>query len=36
MGNSKFSDDFKRDAVHQIAVRGCPASGVLQRLEANT
>ena len=22
MGNAKFSDDFKRDAVHQIAVRG--------------
>lgn len=22
MGTSKYSDDFKRDAVHQITVRG--------------
>ena len=22
MGNAKFSDDFKRDAVHQIVDRG--------------
>lgn len=22
MGYAKFSDDFKRDAMHQIAVRG--------------
>ena len=32
MGNAKFSDDFKRDAVHQIAVRGYPVSEVSQRL----
>lgn len=24
MGTSSFSDDFKRDAVHQIRVRGYP------------
>jgi len=24
MGKAKFSDDFKRDAVHQIVVRGYP------------
>ena len=22
MGNARFSDDFKRDAVHQVSVRG--------------
>jgi transposase len=32
MGNAKFSDDFKRDAVHQIAGRGYPVSEVSQRL----
>ncbi len=25
MGNARFSEDFKRDAVHQITVRGYPA-----------
>jgi len=24
MGKPNFSEDFKRDAVHQIAVRGTP------------
>lgn len=24
MGKPNFSDDFKRDAVHQIALRGYP------------
>lgn len=24
MGKSNYSEDFKRDAVHQIAVRGYP------------
>ena len=24
MGNARFSDDFKRDAVHKITVRGYP------------
>ena len=24
MGKPNFSDDFKRDAVHQITVRGIP------------
>ena len=36
MGNAKFSDDFKRDAVHQIAVRGYPVSEVSQRLGVST
>ena len=32
MGNVKFSDDFKRDAVHQIVDRGYPVAEVSQRL----
>jgi transposase len=32
MGKAKFSDDFKRDAVHQITERGYPVSEVSQRL----
>ena len=36
MGNARFSDDFKRDAVHQITVRGCPVKEVSQRLGVST
>ena len=36
MGNAKFSDDFKRDAVHQITVRGYPVREVSQRLGVST
>ena len=36
MSKSKFSDDFKRDAVHQITVRGYPVSEVSQRLGVST
>lgn len=32
MGTPRFSDDFKRDAVHQVVVRGYPVTEVLQRL----
>lgn len=32
MGNARFSDDFKRDAVHQVTVRGYPVSEVSKRL----
>jgi transposase len=32
MGTSNYSDEFKRDAVHQIRVRGCPVREVSQRL----
>ena len=32
MGKIKFSDDFKRDAVHQITERGYPVSEVSLRL----
>ena len=32
MGASNYSDEFKRDAVHQIRVRGYPVREVLQRL----
>ena len=32
MGKVKFSDDFKRDAVHQITERGYPVTEVSQRL----
>ena len=28
MGNARFSDDFKRDAVHQVTVRGYPVAEV--------
>ncbi|OAN73547.1 transposase [Jannaschia sp. EhC01] len=32
MGTSNYSDDFKRDAVHQIAVRGYPVREISKRL----
>lgn len=32
MGTSNFSDDFKRDAVHQLVERGYPAAEVSKRL----
>ncbi len=32
MGKPKFSGDFKRDAVHQISVRGYPVREVSERL----
>lgn len=36
MGKPKFSEDFKRDAVHQIAVRGYPVREVSERLGVST
>ena len=36
MGNARFSDDFKQDAVHQITVRGYPVKEVSQRLGVST
>lgn len=33
MGTSNFSDEFKRDAVAQIAKRGYPVSEVSKRLD---
>lgn len=36
MSKSKFSEDFKRDAVHQIVVRGYPVSEVSKRLGVST
>ena len=36
MGNAKFSDDFRRDAVHQITARGYPVSEISQRLGVST
>lgn len=36
MGTSNYSDDFKRDAVHQIATRGNPVRDVSQRLGVGT
>ena len=32
MGTSNYSDEFKRDAVNQIRVRGYPVREVSQRL----
>lgn len=32
MGTSNYSDDFKRDAVDQITVRGYPVAEVSRRL----
>jgi len=32
MSKAKFSDDFRRDAVHQITERGYPVAEVSQRL----
>lgn len=36
MGKAKFSDDFKRDAVHQIVDRGYPVAEVSKRLGVST
>ena len=36
MGKSNFSEDFKRDAVHQITVRGYPVREVSERLGVST
>ena len=31
MGTSKYSNEFKRDAVHQITVRGYPVGEVSKK-----
>jgi len=36
MGNARFSEDFKRDAVHQITTRGYPVAEVSKRLGVST
>lgn len=36
MGTSNYSDEFKRDAVHQITVRGYPVREVSGRLGVST
>ncbi len=36
MGTSNYSDEFKRDAVHQITVRGYPIREVSRRLGVST
>jgi len=36
MGKVNFSDEFKRDAVHQITERGYPVSEVSKRLGVST
>ena len=36
MSKANFSDEFKRDAVSQIAERGYPVSEVSQRLGVST
>ncbi len=36
MGTGNSSDEFKRDAVHQITVRGYPVREVSQRLGVST
>lgn len=36
MGKPNFSEDFKRDAMHQISVRGYPVREVSQRLGVST
>jgi transposase len=36
MGTSKYSDEFKRDAVHQITVRGYPVREVSRRSGVST
>ena len=36
MGTSNYSDEFKRDAVHQIMVRGYPVRDVSRRLGVST
>jgi len=36
VGNARFSDDFKRDAVEQIVDRGYPVAEVSKRLGVST
>lgn len=36
MSRSRFSDDCKRDAVHQVVERGYPVAEVSQRLGMST
>jgi len=36
MGKPNFNDDFKRDAVHQITVRGYAVREVSERLGVST
>ena len=36
MGTSNYSDEFKRDAVQQITVRGYPVREVARRLGVST
>ena len=36
MGTRNYSDEFKRDAVHQITVRGYPVREVSKRLGVST
>jgi transposase len=36
MGNARFSDDFRRDAAHQITLRAYPVSEISQRLGGST
>lgn len=36
MGQAKFSEDFKQDAVHQITVRGYAVREVSERLGVST
>ena len=36
MGTNNYSDEFKRDAVHQITVRGFPVREVSRSLGVNT
>ena len=36
MGTSNYSNEFKRDAVHQITVRGYPVREVSRRLGVST
>lgn len=36
MATSKYSDEFKRDAVHHITMRGYPVREVSSRLRVST
>ncbi len=36
MGTSHYSDEFKRDAVHQVTARGYPVREVSRRLGVST
>jgi len=36
MGNARFNEDFKQDAVQQITVRGYPVAEVSTRLGVST